>query len=108
MSQKLDEIKAPIAPVMEEFERKFRESMKSPVPLLDRITHYIVKRKGKQMRPMFVFLSAGLHGPVGDMANTFSLVIRVRVLLFRSYKYNAVFGSSIYFCHSFVGFTNFV
>ena len=65
MSQKLDEIKAPIAPVMEEFERKFRESMKSPVPLLDRITH-CRQAQGKQMRPMFVFLSAGLHGPVGD------------------------------------------
>lgn len=77
MSQKLDEIKAPIAPVMEEFERKFRESMKSPVPLLDRITHYIVKRKGKQMRPMFVFLSAGLHGPVGDTSHRAATLIEL-------------------------------
>lgn len=55
-------IKAPILQEMEEFEVKFRDSMKSAVPLLDRITHYIIKRKGKQMRPMFVFLSAKLFG----------------------------------------------
>lgn len=47
---------------MAEFESKFRDSMKSTVPLLDKITHYIIKRKGKQMRPMFVFLSAKLLG----------------------------------------------
>lgn len=40
--------------------------MRSSVPLLDRITHYIVKRKGKQMRPMFVFFSAGLCGTIND------------------------------------------
>jgi octaprenyl-diphosphate synthase len=62
----LDEIKAPIATVMEDFEKKFRASMKSSVPLLDRITHYIVKRKGKQMRPMFVFLSAGMCGGITE------------------------------------------
>jgi len=56
----LNQIKAPIAKEMVEFEVKFKESMKSTVPLLDKITYYIVKRKGKQVRPMFVFLSAGL------------------------------------------------
>jgi octaprenyl-diphosphate synthase len=45
---------------MELFEQKFHESMKSQVPLLNRITYYIVNRKGKQMRPMFVFLTAKL------------------------------------------------
>lgn len=43
---------------MENFEEKFKDSMVSSVPLLNRITHYIVRRKGKQMRPMFVFLVA--------------------------------------------------
>jgi octaprenyl-diphosphate synthase len=66
MSGILTEIKAPISSIMDEFEKKFRASMKSSVPLLDRITHYIVKRKGKQMRPMFVFLSAGLCGEIND------------------------------------------
>ena len=62
----VDDIKRPIAAEMEEFEDKFRASMKSSVPLLDKITHYIIKRKGKQMRPMFVFLSAKLFGEVNE------------------------------------------
>ncbi len=60
----LEKIKAPIASEMKEFELRFRDSMRSKVPLLDRITHYIVKRKGKQMRPMFVFFSSGLCGGI--------------------------------------------
>ncbi len=48
------------------FESKFRESVKSNVPLLDRIMQYIVKRKGKQLRPMFVLLSARLAGEIND------------------------------------------
>src|SRR5688500_1103594 len=64
--QSLEKIKEPIALVMEKFESHFRDSMRSKVPLLDRITHYIVKRKGKQMRPMFVFFSAGLCGGITD------------------------------------------
>jgi octaprenyl-diphosphate synthase len=62
----LNDIKAPISGHIEVFEGKFRASMKSTVPLLDTITHYIIKRKGKQMRPMFVFLSAGLNGTVNE------------------------------------------
>jgi len=52
------EIKIPIQKEMDLFENKFRDSMLSKVPLLNRITYYIVRRKGKQMRPMFVFLVA--------------------------------------------------
>lgn len=62
----VDEIKSPVAAEMELFEQKFRQSMKSSVPLLDKITQYIVKRKGKQLRPMFVFLSAKLCGEIND------------------------------------------
>ncbi len=51
-------IKIPIQTEMENFEQKFKDSMASNVPLINRITHYIVRRKGKQMRPMFVFLVA--------------------------------------------------
>ena len=54
----VEQIKQPILEEMELFESKFRESMTTKVPLLNRITHYIVRRKGKQMRPMFVFLVA--------------------------------------------------
>jgi len=63
---KLDDIKAPIAREMDEFETKFRASMKTRVLLLDKIMNYIVKRKGKQMRPMFVFLSAGMCGRITE------------------------------------------
>lgn len=52
------QIKQPIQAEMELFEKKFYESMTSKVALLNRITYYIVNRKGKQMRPMFVFLTA--------------------------------------------------
>jgi octaprenyl-diphosphate synthase len=52
------QIKQPIVDEMELFEKKFYESMTSKVALLNRITYYIVNRKGKQMRPMFVFLMA--------------------------------------------------
>lgn len=52
------QIKQPIFNEMELFEKKFYESMTSKVALLNRITYYIVNRKGKQMRPMFVFLTA--------------------------------------------------
>lgn len=62
MKKTIEQIKAPIAEEMKLFENKFYDSMKSNVPLLDRITHYIVRRKGKQMRPMFVFLTAKLTG----------------------------------------------
>src|SRR6478752_5294259 len=48
------------------FEKKFTEAVKSQTPLLDRIMQYIIKRKGKQLRPMFVFLSAKLHAPVNE------------------------------------------
>jgi len=66
MPLNLKEIQAPIANEMSEFEGKFRESMKSKVLLLDKIMSYIVRRKGKQMRPMFVFLSAGVTGTIDD------------------------------------------
>jgi len=62
----VDQIKAPVAKEMEEFEVKFKSSMKSTVPLLDKITRYIVKRKGKQLRPMFVFLCAKVCGEMND------------------------------------------
>jgi len=62
----LQEIQAPIATEMGNFEKKFRSFMKSRVLLLDKIMSYIVKRKGKQMRPMFVFLSAGVSGKITE------------------------------------------
>lgn len=62
MRSSIKEIQAPIALEMQGFEKKFRASMRTKVLLLDKIMSYIIKRKGKQMRPMFVFLSAGISG----------------------------------------------
>src|ERR1700742_62972 len=62
----INEIKKPIAADIDAFEERFKASMQSSVPLLDRITHYIVKRKGKQIRPMFVFFSASICGGIND------------------------------------------
>jgi octaprenyl-diphosphate synthase len=64
----LEEIQRPIAAEMKAFEPHFREAMRSRAALLDRIMHYIVKRKGKQMRPMFTLLSARQFGPVSESA----------------------------------------
>ena len=58
----VEQIKEPIYDEMDLFEEKFTKSMSSKVALLNRITHFIVNRKGKQMRPMFVFLVAKMLG----------------------------------------------
>jgi octaprenyl-diphosphate synthase len=62
----VEDIKRPVKEEMVLFEEKFKLAMKSDVALLDKITHYIIKRKGKQLRPLFVFLSAKMLGPVQD------------------------------------------
>lgn len=67
----VEEIKLPIAKEMELFESKFKDSMLSKIPLLNRITYYIVRRKGKQMRPMFVFLVAKMVSKGGFDERTY-------------------------------------
>lgn len=62
----LKEIQRPITAELEKFESTFKQSMQSSVALLDIITQYLYKQKGKQMRPMFVFFSAGLCGEITD------------------------------------------
>ncbi|MGB1294837.1 MAG: polyprenyl synthetase family protein [Flavobacteriales bacterium] len=63
---KIDQIKAPISEAMDQFESKFRASITSQVALIDKITHYIVRRKGKQMRPIFVFLASKMFGEINE------------------------------------------
>ena len=60
------EIMTPIEVEMDEFEVRFRKSMNSKVPMLNKITHYIIRRKGKQMRPMFIFLTSKMLGDIND------------------------------------------
>ena len=66
MALQLKDIQAPVATEMQAFERKFRDFMKSKVFLVDQIMSFIVKRKGKQMRPLFVFLTAGVSGEISE------------------------------------------
>jgi len=78
MVQSLSTIREPIEQELKHFEKHFRDAMRSPVPLLDKITYYIVRRKGKQVRPMFVFLSAKLCGEVSE--STYSAASLVELL----------------------------
>lgn len=73
------QIREPIDQEMELFEKKFHESMSSKVALLNRITYYIVNRKGKQMRPMFVFLTAKMlnQGEVEERTYTGASIIEL-------------------------------
>lgn len=73
----LDTIKLPIAAELQIFEDRFRESMRSHVPLLDKITWYIVQRKGKQVRPMLVLLSARLFGPISEASYTAASLVEL-------------------------------
>ena len=75
----VEQIKEPIYEEMELFEEKFTASMSSKVALLNRITHFIVNRKGKQMRPMFVFLTAKMlnQGKINDRTYRGAAVIEL-------------------------------
>ena len=77
MKPDLKQIQVPIESEMVVFEQKFRDFMKSKVKLLDHITNYIVKRKGKQMRPMFVFLTAGVCGEINDSTHRGAALIEL-------------------------------
>ncbi|HMT77349.1 MAG: polyprenyl synthetase family protein [Saprospiraceae bacterium] len=75
MSNQLDSIKEPVKEELIKFEKHFRNAMKSNVALLDRIMYYIIQRKGKQIRPIFVFLSAKAAGKCTDTTfNAASLI----------------------------------
>ncbi len=74
----LDKIQKPIESEMKSFVPYFKESMKSKVPLLSIITNYILRGKGKQMRPMFVFLSAKLCGEITK--STYNAAVMIEML----------------------------
>jgi octaprenyl-diphosphate synthase len=74
----IDQIMSPVQSEMIEFETKFRESMHSDVAMLDKVTHYIIKRKGKQVRPLFVFLTAKMLGEI--TVKTYDAAILVELL----------------------------
>jgi len=81
---KLSSIKKPVEEEMRRFEGFFNDIMKSDVPLLKIILNYILRRKGKQMRPMLVFLSAGLNGTINEssyIAATFIELLHTATLV---------------------------
>ena len=73
----LKKIIIPIKTEMDSFEKKFRESVSSDVPIVDKIMHYIIKRKGKQIRPIFVFLSSKLFGKISKSSYTAASLIEL-------------------------------
>lgn len=73
----LEAIKQPIARELDIFEDRFRDAMRSKTPLLDKITWYIVQRKGKQVRPMLVLLSARLFGPINEASYTAASLVEL-------------------------------
>lgn len=74
----VEEIIAPVEKELVEFEHFFSSTMKSDVPLLDKVTHYLVKRKGKQIRPLFVFLSCKMFSETN--AKSFDAAALVELL----------------------------
>ena len=74
---KIKDIKQPVSKEMALFESKFKNSLKTSIPLLDKIMHYIIKRKGKQMRPLFVFLTAKLFNNVNESTYTAASLIEL-------------------------------
>lgn len=62
----VEQIMLPVLSEIKEFEKRFPDSMKSDVNILNRVTQFIVKRKGKQMRPLFIFLTAKMLGKIND------------------------------------------
>jgi octaprenyl-diphosphate synthase len=73
----LEHIKKPIVKEIRVFEEYFRASMKSKVPLLDIVTNYLYRRKGKQLRPILVFLSARLNGEPGESTHIAAAMIEL-------------------------------
>lgn len=73
----ISEIQEPVKKDIKKFEAHFKASMKTSVPLLDKITYYIVQRKGKQIRPLFVFLSAQMLGTISDKTHNAAALIEL-------------------------------
>jgi octaprenyl-diphosphate synthase len=73
----LNKIKSPIYQDLTEFEEKFSSSMKSEISLLNIVTNYLLKRKGKQIRPILVFLSAKLVGEVNKSTHVAAMLMEI-------------------------------
>lgn len=74
---KLDDIREPVRLEMKEFNKRFKNSISSNIPLVNLVTTYVLKRKGKQMRPLFVFLTAKMTGQIGPGSYTAASLIEL-------------------------------
>ena len=66
----LEDIRQPVKREMKEFNKRFKAEVSSQIPLLNIVTAYVLRRKGKQMRPLFVFLSSSLTGKITESTYT--------------------------------------
>ena len=73
----LKEIQAPIKNEMNEFKQRLKSSISSSNKIIDTVVSYILKRKGKQIRPVFVFLTAGLNGKITDATYRAAILIEI-------------------------------
>ena len=73
----LNEIKKPIDNEMGKFKDKLSESIRSESKLIDTVISYVLKRKGKQIRPIFVFLTAGLNGKINESSYRAAILIEI-------------------------------
>lgn len=74
---KLDDIREPVRPEMKEFNKRFKNSISSNIPLVNLVTAYVLKRKGKQMRPLFVFLTSKMTGQITPSSYTAASLIEL-------------------------------
>ena len=74
----LKQIQKPIINEMDDFRSMLKSSISSNNILIDKVVNYILKRKGKQIRPLFVFLSAGLSGTISN--STYRAAILIEIL----------------------------
>lgn len=74
---KLKDIRKPVLPEMKEFDKRFKTAISSNVTLIDMVARYILRRKGKQMRPLFVFLSSKLTGEITESTYTAASLIEL-------------------------------
>jgi len=77
MAVRVEDIKAPVSDELLVFNKKFKNAMKTSVPLLNRITYFLVQRKGKQMRPLFVLLTAKMLGGINERTYTGASLIEL-------------------------------
>jgi octaprenyl-diphosphate synthase len=73
----LDDIREPVRQEMKEFNNRFRSSISSNIPLVNIVTRYVLRRKGKQIRPLFVFLSSKMIGEITESTYTAASMIEL-------------------------------